>query len=64
MFYLKGKELDLLYSIYESPSFKSYFMTFELINQIIALGGKFEAVPHTGTINEIDSLEDINNLEG
>jgi choline kinase len=64
MFYLKGKELDLLYSICESPSFKSYSMTFELINQIIALGGKFEAVPHIGIINEIDSLEDINNLEG
>jgi choline kinase len=64
MLYLTGKELDLLYSICEAPNFKSYFMTFELINQIIALGGKFKAVPHIGTINEIDSLEDINNLEG
>jgi CTP:phosphocholine cytidylyltransferase-like protein len=63
MFYVAGKELEILKNLCSDTNFKKYLLTFEVINSIISRGGKFKAVPQEGAIFEIDTINDINNLE-
>lgn len=61
MFYVTGKELDILKNLCMKDN--KYFLTFEVINYIIQNGGIFKAVPFIGKIYELDTVEEIKNAD-
>jgi choline kinase len=57
--YFTGKELDLLKILANNPN-NEKLLGFEIINEIINLGGKFmAAIPKNIKVNDIDSSKDI-----
>lgn len=59
MFFVTGLELRLLKNICSSDN--TYYLTFEILNKIIDLGGNFSAYEQSGNIYELDTIEEINN---
>ena len=59
MFFLTGLELKLLKNICNTDN--TYYLTFEILNKIIDLGGNFKAYRQNDNIYELDTIEEINN---